>query len=314
MDNLTLNSFITKTVEAVDLISVLERLEDSVQRNTQLIQLVKSNLLDKEILDEIKSIASLGTPQLYFGKTMRDIKIVVEDDELRQHEIKLQYKGPKNLVISDIKLPHSSIHEREFACIIEIAELFNQNVKELARYFYELENIDEFCTVMEPIIKSFKDNYRRIFLDDRTWLHVEVTPEGFATNIHLVGQSECWHNKLQAGLLNWDHDNNIVDNIMAIFDFSQFPQPMSSTSELSKMNNEDDNLAACGICLSTNVPDVPGLPLPLCQNSSCGVYYHRTCLYQWLVACAGSRPPAFGVANGSCPTCLQPISCSEKDN
>lgn len=55
------------------------------------------------------------------------------------------------------------------------------------------------------------------FLDDMTWLHVEVTPEGLATNIHLVGQSEQWHNKLQAGLLNWDHDKNIVDNIMTVF-------------------------------------------------------------------------------------------------
>ena len=44
-----------------------------------------------------------------------------------------------------------------------------------------------------------------------------MTPEGVATNIHLVGQSEQWHNKLQAGLLNWDHDKNIVDNIMTVF-------------------------------------------------------------------------------------------------
>ncbi|XP_063893147.1 E3 ubiquitin-protein ligase Fancl [Helicoverpa armigera] len=313
MDKLGLNSSITKTKEDLDLLSVLERLDDSLQQNTQLIQLVKSNLLDEDILNEIKTIVSLGTLRLYFGKTMRDLKIVIEDND-REHEIKVHYKGPKHLIISDVKLPNSSAHEHEFGCITEITELFNQNVKDLARYFYELENIDEFCTVMEPIVKSFKDNYRRIFLDDRTWLHVEVTPEGFATNIHLVGQSECWHNKLQAGLLHWDHDKNIVDNIMAIFDFSQFSHPTSSTSEVPKMDSEDDNSAACGICLSTSLPDVPGLPLPLCQNSLCGVYYHRTCLYQWLVACAGSRPPAFGVANGSCPTCLQPITCSEKDN
>lgn len=260
MDKLGLNSSTTKTKEDLDLLSVLESLDDSLQQNTQLIQLVKSNLLDENILNEIKTIVSLGTLRLYFGKTMRDLKIVIEDDD-REHEIKVQYKGPKHLIISDINLPNSSTHEHEFGCITEITELFNQNVKDLARYFYELENIDEFCTVMEPIVKSFKDTYRRIFLD-----------------------------------------------------FSQFPHPTSSTSEVPKMDSEDDSSAACGICLSTSLPDVPGLPLPLCQNSLCGVYYHRTCLYQWLVACAGSRPPAFGVANGSCPTCLQPITCSEKDS
>lgn len=53
--------------------------------------------------------------------------------------------------------------------------------------------------------------------DDRTWLHIEVTPEGLATNVHLVGQTEKWHEKLQAGLLQWDHDVDVVENITAIF-------------------------------------------------------------------------------------------------
>lgn len=35
--------------------------------------------------------------------------------------------------------------------------------------------------------------------------------------------------------------------------------------------------------------------------------------FQWLVACAGGRPPAFGVATGNCPCCLQPVTCSNKD-
>lgn len=54
-------------------------------------------------------------------------------------------------------------------------------------------------------------------LDDRTWLHVEVTPEGLASNIHLVGHSERLYDKLQSGLLTWDHDKDIVENIMTVF-------------------------------------------------------------------------------------------------
>ncbi|KAJ8713454.1 hypothetical protein PYW07_013824 [Mythimna separata] len=306
-----------KTEDPKDLITFSENLKDLLQSNTKLMQSVESDLIDVEILDEIKDIVIYGNAGVYFGKTLRDIKIVIEDDELRKHELYLQYKGPKKLLITTVKLPRSSMHNQEYGCIKDIIETFRQNVIELARYFYELENMDQSCTIMEPVNQSFKDDYRRIFLDDRTWLHVEVTPEGLATNIHLVGVSEQWHNKLQAGLLNWDHDKNIVDNIMTIFDLSQFPQPSSKQLDQHKMDieeNSTENSVVCGICLCSDLPDASGLPLPLCQNPSCGVYYHRSCLYQWLVACAGNRPPAFGVANGGCPTCLQPITCSEKDN
>lgn len=75
----------------------------------------------------------------------------------------------------------------------------------------------KFIVIVKDLAKLSKTNIFLSVPDDRTWLHVEVTPEGLATNIHLVGQSEEWHNKLQAGLLNWDHDKNIVDNIMTIF-------------------------------------------------------------------------------------------------
>lgn len=38
-----------------------------------------------------------------------------------------------------------------------------------------------------------------------------------ATNIHLVGQCDQWNDKLQTGLLAWDHDKDIVENIMTVF-------------------------------------------------------------------------------------------------
>lgn len=48
-------------------------------------------------------------------------------------------------------------------------------------------------------------------------LHIEVTQEGLATNIHLMGQSQIWQDKLQKGLLSWDHDKNIITNILTVF-------------------------------------------------------------------------------------------------
>ncbi|XP_068618632.1 E3 ubiquitin-protein ligase FANCL isoform X2 [Battus philenor] len=165
---------------------------------------------------------------------------------------------------------------------------------------------------MEPLYPTYRDDYRKILIDDRTWLHVEVTPDGGATNINLIGQSEPWHDKLHTGLLNWDHDKDIVENIMSIFDLSGFPSEFPEVA--LKPDSDVIEKQICGICLSNELPDTPGVPQPLCQNNSCGVYFHRSCLYEWLIANAGGRPPAFGVATGTCPTCLHPIACSENND
>ncbi|XP_041986756.1 E3 ubiquitin-protein ligase FANCL isoform X2 [Aricia agestis] len=165
---------------------------------------------------------------------------------------------------------------------------------------------------MEPVNPTFKDDYRRIALDERTWLHIEVTQYGLATNIHLIAQSEMWQDKLHKGLMRWDHDKGIVENVMDIFDVSDMSQVGKHMAEESKPLTEEE--VTCGICFCAELVDTPGVPQPLCQNPNCGVSFHKFCLYQWLVACEGGRPPAFGVANGNCPTCLHPIACSEKDS
>ncbi|XP_052741825.1 E3 ubiquitin-protein ligase FANCL isoform X3 [Bicyclus anynana] len=145
--------------------------------------------------------------------------------------------------------------------------------------------------------------------DSRIWLHIEVTPEGLARNIHLNRQSEQFYDKLHVGLLSWDHDKNIVENINRIFDLANISVNQETDVELVK---EQIEVPSCSICFCVNLPESNGLPQPLCQNPKCEVYYHKYCLYQWLVACEGGRPPAFGVAYGSCPTCLQLITCSEQ--
>ncbi|XP_038223345.1 E3 ubiquitin-protein ligase FANCL isoform X2 [Zerene cesonia] len=164
--------------------------------------------------------------------------------------------------------------------------------------------------LLEGLFEVFAD-----FQDDKTWLHLEVTPDGSATNVHLIGQSEIWQDKLQKGLLTWDQDKNIVENIYTIFDIkNQSVSPTLIPVDAARKQSSEDTIGpTCGICYCAQLPDYPGLPQPLCQNMNCDVYFHKNCLFQWLVACEGGRPPAFGVINGSCPTCLQPISCSDKD-
>ncbi|KAJ0178317.1 hypothetical protein K1T71_006140 [Dendrolimus kikuchii] len=268
------------------------------------------NIVDYKLLEEIKEYSSTDGINLYFGKTLRDIKCVIEDDIGRKHEIFIYSFGSKKLHVN-ATLPCSHLINHDYESLGDIVRTFTKIVSDLSCYFHQLEQIDQLCAVMDPESPTFREDYRRIYLDDRTWLHVEVTADGLATNIHLVGNTEEWHNKLQTGLLQWDHDKNIVENILTMFELPSFsfPSAISPTKEV-----DDISVSVCRICLCVELPGLCGLPQPLCKNYACGVFFHRACLYQWLIACAGYQLADFGVATGLCPNCLQPIDCDEKDN
>ncbi|CAH0729725.1 unnamed protein product, partial [Brenthis ino] len=271
-------------------------------------------LIDEELIEEIKSL-SLDL-SICFGKSLRDLKCSIMDEEnLRTHDIFLKYKSHRKIMVSNVNLPYSQLQDREYSSVDEVVTVFIHYIKSLGAYFNELESIDRLFKVMEPVRPTFKDDYRRISLDERVWLHIEITSNGLAANVHLVGQSEEWHDKLQDRLLSWDHDKEIVENIMTIFDLMKKSHPLKVIEmNTDAIDKKEVEAPSCGICFCVELPDNPGVPQPLCQNTKCGVYFHKSCLFQWLVACEGGRIPAFGVANGSCPTCLQPITCSEKDS
>ncbi|KAL4707720.1 hypothetical protein ACJJTC_014901 [Scirpophaga incertulas] len=294
--------------------SLVTQIESIINGNIQPSENIISYLVDTKILEDISNIIEYEHIPVFFGKTLRDIKLVVIDDNLREHEIFVKYNNFRKLVITSVAMPHSEIQDQEYNSLQDIVMACKMHVNRLSAYFTELQSIDRMCTVMEPINPSFKDDYRRIRLDDRVWLHLEVSPEGLGTNIYLVGQSEKWNSKLQAGLLSWDHDKDIVENISRVFDLTSLSS--SSMNSLISLTKESAPLHTnvCSICLCTEMQDNPSVPLPLCLNANCGVYFHRYCLYQWLVALDGGRIPAFGVASGSCPSCFKPTTCSEKDN
>ncbi|XP_023936696.1 E3 ubiquitin-protein ligase FANCL isoform X1 [Bicyclus anynana] len=289
--------------------SFVNRLHEYYTDNTIIpSQVLTNQLINRELIEEIRNIPE--DVSVSFGKCLRDIKCSIKDEGgIREHEIYLRYKGNHKFRVTDVKLPYSQHQDREYSSISEVITVYRNYIRTLTAYFQELENIDKQCTVVEPIKPSFKDDYRRILLDSRIWLHIEVTPEGLARNIHLNRQSEQFYDKLHVGLLSWDHDKNIVENINRIFDLANISVNQETDVELVK---EQIEVPSCSICFCVNLPESNGLPQPLCQNPKCEVYYHKYCLYQWLVACEGGRPPAFGVAYGSCPTCLQLITCSEQ--
>lgn len=120
-------------------------------------------LIDEELIEEIK-----GLPldlSICFGKSLRDLKCSIMDEEnLRTHDIFLKYKSRQKITVSSVNLPYSQLQDREYSSIDEVVKVFLHYIKSLGAYFNELENIDRLFMVMEPVRPTFKDDYRRIAL------------------------------------------------------------------------------------------------------------------------------------------------------
>ncbi|XP_026762780.2 E3 ubiquitin-protein ligase FANCL [Galleria mellonella] len=287
----------------------LDRLHVLLQSNIE-IESISSFLIDKDFLDEVKNLVAHGSIPLFFGKSLKDLKCIVQDNENRKHELYFHYNGPRKLSITSVYLPYSTIQDQEYNCIEDIIVAFKKRLSYLNKYFKELENIDSLCTVVEPVNRTFKDDYRVISLDNKTWLHVEVTPEGMGNNVRLLGKGREWSEKLQNKLLLWDHDTNVVENIMTLFDVINYAAPSYQESSSQKVI---EKVPICNICLSAQLPNSSEVPQSFCSNSNCGVYFHRNCLCQWLTVSNSGRNTDFGIATGKCPSCFQLISCIGKE-
>ncbi|KAG7295563.1 hypothetical protein JYU34_021804 [Plutella xylostella] len=295
---------------------LLDRVNTIFEASIKTTDDVSTDFVDNSFYEDLQRINLRPDVYMNIGKSLRDIKCIVLDDFNRQHTVFITYKGYRKLVIKSTTLPKAPYIEHEFGTIDELVDVFKDHIDRLINYFMELERIDSFCCIVDPVHPTFKDEYRKIYLEERVWLHVEVTAEGLASNMHLVGNSPRYTELLKAGLTAWDHDKEIVENIMDIFDIQTFPQPANPAFNHPSTPAPDTPAAPasppellCGICLCEG----EARPQPLCANAKCGQYFHAGCLYQWLVACAGGRAPTLGVAAGQCPGCFHQISCSERD-
>lgn len=143
---------------------VLNQLHTLMRPKGQTLSLLALDLVDKDLLDEVQNIVRDESVAIYFGNTLRDIKCVIKETIRREHEIFIHYHGPKKLTILSARLPFSTLQEKEYSTMREITNAFKNYISDLQLYLYELERIDRFCSVMEPLNPSFKDDYRKILL------------------------------------------------------------------------------------------------------------------------------------------------------
>lgn len=144
--------------------SLLERVNTIYQESLQPTETVTGDFVDKQFLSEIKALTLRGDVKLLFGKTLRDLKCLLRDEEDREHSLLLRYMDQKKLQITATSLPHSAFQDRDYTTVEKVVDAFKGHVLSLSSYFIELEKIDRFCSVVDPIKQSFKDDYRKIVL------------------------------------------------------------------------------------------------------------------------------------------------------
>ncbi|XP_013190591.2 E3 ubiquitin-protein ligase FANCL isoform X2 [Amyelois transitella] len=276
---------------------------------------VLSGIVGIEFLDEVKCTMAHEIVPIYFGKTLRDLKCIIKDDTDREHKLFFHYNGPKKLSVTKILIPHSSLENQVFSSIREMILAFKNHLNSLLNYFHQLDKIDRFCTVVEPQEINYKSEFRRILLDDRARLHIEVTSEGLANNVHLVGQFDMVNFPTTA-------PENVSVSTPAI---SKLPKKEADAQKkaggvskkleeqqpMTSKESKIENAPICNICLCSDLPDKSEIPKNHCQNPFCGINFHRSCLIQWLMATSEGGSSGCGIISGKCPGCFDIIECDE---
>ncbi|GBP86637.1 hypothetical protein EVAR_81937_1 [Eumeta japonica] len=225
----------------------------------------------------------------------------------------------------------------DYTCVDNLNEVFSNYVRQIQNYLNQLDELSNNCLVVDPVRPTYRDVYRKIVIGEGMWLHVEVSRRGEAANVHLIGGDDSQRERLDQGLLKWDHDLMIYQNIMNIFDcivlhstlclthlssrspvclpvcLSTHPI-MSGVVSRSRLCMDRPCRAApppeCAICLCYELAD--SAPPAALRQPKCGLHFHRSCLYQWLVMSAHKQPHQFA-ARGSCPNCGAVVSVEPHD-
>lgn len=146
-----------------NLLTVLNRLNYFFISYKKHVDFIDLNPVDAKLIEDIKEYNRSDNVCIYFGKTLRDIKCIIQDKGGRKHEILIFCAGPSKLHVTFVKLPSHIVH-RDYDSLDNIIKTFTAKINELSCYFYQLEQIDQLCVVKEPINPTFKDDYRRISL------------------------------------------------------------------------------------------------------------------------------------------------------
>ncbi|XP_075221831.1 E3 ubiquitin-protein ligase FANCL-like isoform X4 [Lycorma delicatula] len=203
--------------------------------------------------------------------------------------------------------------------ICEIFRKFCSVISSLQNFWSVYESLREKAWVIDPEYPKKRDTYSRIVIGENVSVLVSINPAEVSSfpEIKFLGADKAvapFRKTLEDNLqlFGWDINRSLVDNLLTILGFDEFPLPVSPSSSQKKntRSSQDDLLVddqECSICFMLRAQDNM-LPTKICNNDKCTSVFHLLCLAQWFQS-VPTNEPTFNVISGDCPHCGKRILC-----
>ncbi|XP_075221843.1 uncharacterized protein LOC142324763 isoform X2 [Lycorma delicatula] len=197
--------------------------------------------------------------------------------------------------------------------ICEIFRKFCSVISSLQNFWSVYESLREKAWVIDPEYPKKRDTYSRIVIGENASVLVSINPAEVSSfpEIKFLGADKAvapFRKTLEDNLqlFGWDINRSLVDNLLTILGFDEFPLPVSPSSSQKKntRSSQDDLLVddqECSICFMLRAQDNM-LPTKICNNDKCTSVFHLLCLAQWFQS-VPTNEPTFNVISGDCPHC-----------
>lgn len=256
----------------------------------------------------LKDISTIGWARVRLHESLSHLDVTCIDAAQRNHVLSLTLAPGVDPVV-EAALPEPFVAPAG-ADIVQIVQLFEQILNDFQSVWNALDDIDQRCHVLEPERPTRAQIFRRIAVDSRSSLRIELDPRSpivaFPT-VRFLGAAAVvapMRKHLNERVHLWDASGDTlpIANIQRVLDI-ELPTP-------PKKNALADSEVECGICytyrLDGAVPDIA------CDRQECAKPYHRECLVEWLRALPNTRQ-SFDTLMGACVYCEHPITvCTEE--
>ncbi|KAJ8984147.1 hypothetical protein NQ317_017798 [Molorchus minor] len=233
------------------------------------------------------------------------------DDKNRDHFVQISAsetdsRGIFRIVKFDLPQP-----KEEFIVSSSLKAIYSQftgTVEALQPFFDLMDILDKSCWILEPLQPERKHTHRRIGLGDNISVIIKIDPYNIANvpDMKFLGPErliEQYRTIVNENLEKWmEEDDDVFSEILKLLGMVQFPLKPTFTAITANLLKESGE---CSICFSYNYNDK--LPEIVCKSKFCENYYHKECLYEWLVSVNSVR--FFNEVVGNCPNCDKSISC-----
>lgn len=274
--------------------NLIEVYSDSEDQNIDLKQII-------QVLKDIKSLKD-AHPEVSIAvkNNYNEIKI---SNKSQRFEIEFMYKE-NSWTLTSHNLP-DRINLLKIGKPISLKRAVENckiAIENLEEFFEVIDVIDRNIEVVQPRIKSTKDNWRIVKFNKNVYIKIELPNPLNVKDVLVTFYGKSEHvEKIQELYNNQDHeDENVYWRLHSL---------RYEIDDSGHSQQENDKID-CGICFEY-YDESDECPLVFCENSTCPQAFHSSCLSRHLKV---SNLKILNVAIGECPYCKFKIQINIKEN